>query len=218
MKTFLQFTEDIELMLKVPKNWTLPPSETPFSTYTQKFSKLYTPPKAFGSFDNFDVYDSHENYADDEKRFIVVQRNTGIVAGLVDGYLKRDNFLEINKVELQQGFQGRGSDIMIKTYKLLASRYNLESSKLQSAGGASLWRRLINDPELGGRLFLRDREGRMERLKVGTKEEDIWALAPFDRDSPLPTSKSVPKYSRETTRNRKRVERIYGLSIVIKKL
>jgi len=216
MKSFLQFTEDIELMVRVPKNWTLSPSPTTLDRFVDHYRKLYREPRRIGTFDDYEVYETEEISMPDEKRFLIVQRSTGVVAGLIDAELYRYNRLQAMKTELQSSFQGKGSNIIIKTYKLIAQNYNLQSSTLQSAGGASLWKRLIADPELRGRLYLRDREGRMEPLKVGAKEEDIWGITQLDKNSPKLSAKSMPKYSRETARNRARLERIYGLTIVIK--
>ena len=215
MKTFLQFNEDIEIMSSVPKNWSLPPSPISFDEFMDRYEGKWSEPHRLSKdagFSGFELWKSEG--AIDELKFIIVDRY-GNVAGFIEAEAYRDR-IQMSKTELHRQYQGKGSNIITSAYKELANYYNLQSSNLQSAGGASLWKRLIADPELGGRLYLRDREGNMERLKYGTKDEEIWAWANIDREK-KPESKTMPKYSRETRANRKRVERTYGLSIVIKK-
>ena len=215
MKTFLQFTEDIEIMSSVPKNWSLPPAPISFDEFMDRYQGKWSEPHRLAKdagFSGFELWKSEG--AIDELKFIIVDRY-GNVAGFIEAEGYRDR-IQISKTELHRQYQGKGSNIITSAYKELANYYNIQSSSLQSAGGASVWKRLINDPELGGRLYLRDREGNMERLKYGTKDEEIWAWANIDREK-KPESKTMPKYSRETKANRKRVERTYGLTIVIKR-
>jgi hypothetical protein len=219
MKGFLQFiTEDIEIMANPPRSWNLGPSPVKFDDY---IGKWFASPKLIGKWQGFELWETTKNRGiEDVKYFIIKELSTDNVAGLIDAeyYPKRsmsEPRLQISKTELHRDFQGRGSNIVTTAYKLIANKYNLQSSTLQSAGGASLWRRLLADPELRGRIYIRDRAGSLTPVDAKTKEEQIWAMS---SEFVPPTAKSLPKFSRETKRNTKRVEPIYTLSLYIKKL
>lgn len=219
MKDFLQFiNEDIEIMANSPRSWTLKPSPEDLQTF---IGSRFHEPKMIGSWGEWDLYETTKvRGMDDYRYFIIVQRGSGTVAGIIEGEYYparsgRSDHILIHKTELQRNFQGKGGNIATGAYKAIAKIHDLRSSTLQSPGGASVWRRLLADPELRGRIYIRNRTGDLTPVKPDTKEQDIWAMS---SEFTPPTAKSMPKFSRETKRNVKRVEPIYTLSLYIKKL